>query len=239
MDETRDRGEIESSLRRFESRFISGLIAFSIVLASACRIAAAPFPSWRQTNGSAYTPVSGWIEDAAASPDGAFVYVCAGVRTPGFLAVYARRKRGELAFLQVVEGNDVADCHSLAISPDGKFVYVGREVSFWVPMGTVEVFRRDSVSGLLSHEQSLSGAGERAANHRQPGRIEFLSARPFADPRPLARRASGRVTLSYTYTNASDGLAALNGLTMEAMTGDGKGLYVGARNTLWVSVVTR
>ena len=234
MDETRDRGKIESSLPRFGSRFIFSLIAFSIVLASACRIAAAPFPSWRQTNGSPYTPVSGWIEDAAASPDGAFVYVCAGVRTPGFLAVYARRKRGELAFLQVVEGNEVADCHSLAISPDGKFVYVGREVSFWVPMGTVEVFRRDSVSGLLSHEQSLSVPASVRQIIASPDGLN-LYLLDLSQILVLSRDvASGHVTLSYTYTNASDGLAALNGLSMEAMTGDGKGLYVGAGNTLWV-----
>jgi 6-phosphogluconolactonase (cycloisomerase 2 family) len=91
-------------------------------------------------------------EALAISPDGANLYV--GVGNSHALAIFARNAATGLldhagSVLDGTDGASLGEPLSLAVSPDGAFVYVGDYV------GAVDVFSRDQTTGLLVLVQAL------------------------------------------------------------------------------------
>ncbi|HEX8051815.1 MAG TPA: beta-propeller fold lactonase family protein, partial [Thermoleophilaceae bacterium] len=93
-----------------------------------------------------------WNEgnDIVTSPDGRNVYA-AGATT---LSFRADPEGGALTLIGHTEPG--ADRPQMAISPDGRHVYVGRGRNY--PSGAILVMSRDAESGLLTHEETFTGA---------------------------------------------------------------------------------
>lgn len=92
-----------------------------------------------------------WSEanDVVTSPDGRNVYA-AGANT---LSFSADPDSGALTLIGHTEPG--ASQPQMAISPDGRFVYVGRGYDY--PTGAIYVMSRDTASGLLTHEDTFTG----------------------------------------------------------------------------------
>jgi DNA-binding beta-propeller fold protein YncE len=104
--------------------------------------------------------------DIAVSPDGAFVYVLMAQGPVGAVVVYARDGGdGSLTFVGCVAQNSVdAPCEpgrglagaaSIAISPDGRSVYVAAH--WYRDGGTLLTFTRDATLGALTQLDGASG----------------------------------------------------------------------------------
>ena len=112
------------------------LAAALLALAAPGAAPAAPF-EWADAN------------DVVTSPDGRNVYA-AGSST---LSFRADPDAGALELIGHTEPG--AQRAEMAISPDGRFVYVGRGQNY--PSGAIHVLSRDAESGLLTHEETFRG----------------------------------------------------------------------------------
>jgi DNA-binding beta-propeller fold protein YncE len=102
--------------------------------------------------------------DMVVSPDGGFVYVLMARRDVGAVAVYARdQATGALTLANCVAENGgatpcgavhgLAGARSIAVSPDGRSVYVAGH--YYEDGGDLTTFSRDATSGALTQ---LGGA---------------------------------------------------------------------------------
>jgi DNA-binding beta-propeller fold protein YncE len=103
--------------------------------------------------------------DIVVSPDGAFVYVLMARNEVGAVAVYRRdRGNGRLTFAGcVADGGEsacspahgLAGAQGIAISPDGRSVYVA--AYFFQDGGTVTTLTRDATGGGLTQPDGIDG----------------------------------------------------------------------------------
>jgi DNA-binding beta-propeller fold protein YncE len=104
--------------------------------------------------------------DVVVSPDGAFVYVLMARYEQGAVAVYSRDPgTGALAFANCIsEGEDTSGClparglagaRSIAISPDGRSVYVAAH--YFDDGGTLTSYARDASTGALVQLEGAEG----------------------------------------------------------------------------------
>ncbi len=181
-------------------------------------------------NAPAATPALATATDVALSPDGKFAYATglANGAVVGFNVVQSGASAGQL-------GNQV-DClwsvapangcrqtsgtdkpYGLAISPDGRDVYV---VSFG---GGVGALRRDTTSGVLSFTQCITpaGGGGCAPDAALTGSTFGVAVSPDGRYVYVAGGATGQVgyVLSYARDAASGGLTRIGCLSNLVMQG--------------------
>lgn len=170
----------------------------------------------------------------AVSPDDRHVYVA------GYLddavAIFARDlATGSLTYAgRVRDGvngvNGLDGAHGIAISPDGKHVYVAGAND-----NAVAVLRRDAASGgltlverLIDGENGVTTLGvARSVAVSPDGRFVFAVAELDNAVTTFRRdAATGRLTLAATARNGVNGAAGLGGATAIAASPDGERIYV-------------
>ena len=135
-----------------------------------------------------------WVQgtDVVASPDGRNVYA-AGATTLSFAVDPAS---GALSLIGYTEPG--ASSPQMAISPDGRFVYVARGEPF--PAGAIHVMSRDPATGLLTHIGNFLGGSTAAV-----GFVEDLEIAPDGRHLYAAGRNPARITV-YERDPSSGGL---------------------------------
>ena len=173
----------------------------------------------------------------AVSPDGANVY--AAGESENALAVFARNPAtGELTQVQVLRDgaagvDGLMGASNLAVSPDGRHVYVGGTFE-----GAVSVFERDPATGQLTQVQVLreptdvadglssvvwtgvSGDGRNLYTASAGDNAVVVFAR---DP------ATGLLSFQQIVRDGVGGVSLMTGTISGALSGDGRSLYVAAR----------
>lgn len=208
--------------------------------------------------------------DLVVSPDGAFVYVLMARRKTGAVAVYARSvTNGKLTLAGcVAEAGGTAPCgavhglagaSSIAISPDGRSVYVGAH--YYKDGGNLTTFTRDATSGALAQGAGADGclSPVPAADCGQgPGFVRPTSVAVSHDGATVyvayandtEGTGDGSVLAAFTRDSSSGVLAyqgcvaprrpgcerarGVYGFTRVTISVDGRYMYLGGRNGLGI-----
>lgn len=159
------------------------------------------------------------------------------------IAVFQREPTsGMLTWVQSVQQGDggtltgLLDVGHILVSQDGQHVYALSPTE-----GSVALFNRDAISGMLTWRQSYDGmdfgvglAGATAADLDQDGRFMYVAAETDNRIVVLERDLSGTSTegslvLSSSLTQGEDGVNGLVGPRDVRLTGDGVHVYVTAQ----------
>jgi len=169
----------------------------------------------------------------AVSPDGAHVYATG--RLDDAVAVFHRASvNGELTFVQVLKDGQFAvdgldGARSVAISPDGRHVYVAGELE-----DAVTVFRREELFGTLSFLETLKD-GQNGIDGLDgvksvvvsPDGGHVYAASSEDDAVTVFRRdaASGQLTLVEMLKDGQGGIDSLDGAYGLTVSSDGNYVY--------------
>ena len=175
--------------------------------------------------------------DAAWSPDSAFAYVIAP--NGAAVNVFHISAKPALEFVEAELGQDRCfwGARGIALSPDGKFVYVASEYA-----GTLTVLNRDAQTGKLDVHQilrdgngkaeGLSGAFSLSVS--PDGRFVYLSSGRFRGNDAISifeKQKDGRLALVDEMFNYTDKLERFVGGNEIIISQDGKYAYaVGSRS---------
>ena len=191
-------------------------------------------------------------EAVAVSPDGHHVYA-AGSGADAIVAFQRDPVSGRLSFVaaEIEPSTGSADANNptaLAVSPDGKHVYVANEAS-----ATIAVYRRDATAGTLSLVEVLrEGMNGVHGLHLvrsvvvSPDGLQVYAA-GFNDNAVVTfsrNTVSGKLTFIAALVDGEGGVAGLNYPFQAAVSPDGRNVYVacaqngGADNPPHGSVVT-
>jgi len=208
--------------------------------------------------------------DITVSPDGDNVYVAGGVTgSSGSLSTFDRSVAGALTYKGCASGAIVAcaesgdeslvDATGVAVSPDGKSVYVAAESS-----NAVTRFDRNGTTGVLSYQGCLSGGESGCAENDVTGLkgafglavspdgrsvyVTSISGHDNALVRLERDTATGGIGVGECFTHNSavqtpcgpihvqTGLAGLDGAERVAASPDGKNVYVAALSESAIAV---
>lgn len=168
----------------------------------------------------------------AVSPDGQHVYVVS--YRDDAITTFARDDAGKLTFVQVVkyeEGENILNGpKSVAVSPDGKHVYVACYL-----YSAVVVFSRDETSGVLTFveikakgvdgAEGLSGAAAVAIS--PSGEWVYVAGQSGNTLAVFSRDpASGKLAFWQVLEDGIDGVDGLETAISVAVSPDGKNVYV-------------
>lgn len=208
--------------------------------------------------------------DIAVSPDGDNVYVAGGVPgSSGSLSTFNRSVTGALTYKGCASGaieacaetgdESLVDATGVALSPDGKSVYVAAESS-----NAVTRFDRSATSGALTYQGCLSGAPTGCAENDVTGLkgafglavspdgksvyVVSVAGHDNALVRLERDTVTGALSVGECFTHnaagetpcgaihVQTGLAGLGGAERVAASPDGKNVYVAALSESAVSV---
>jgi len=167
-------------------------------------------------------------EALALSPGGEQLYV--GVGNSHALVILSRDSEGGLSYAgSILDGADGASVQrvlSIAVSPDGEFVYAG---DFCVSCaGAVTVFSRDASTGLLSHVQTVTGPNHVHGIALSPGAEHLYVTSHTDNSITVYARDAGTGMLSFVEMQ-QQGVGGVDGLVdpyQPAVSPDGLQLYV-------------
>lgn len=182
-----------------------------------------------QTVGTAVSPALDGARALGISPDGATVYVAAGV-ADAVVALARDAATGLLTFVEAeVEGSGgttgLDGAINVRVSPDGTSVYVAGSVS-----DAIAVFSRDLATGALTFVEAPTGThlnSARDAPVSPDGRHVYVPALSSDAVSVYARdAATGALTFVQTVTNGEPGVFALDAPNRAVLSPDGRILYV-------------
>jgi 6-phosphogluconolactonase (cycloisomerase 2 family) len=197
------------------------------------------------TNGSSGVTGLGGAVNLAVSPDGKQVYVASV--TDNAVTVLNRDSGGNIAVAQVLkDGVDNVDglggAITVAVSPDGKNVYVGGSTD-----DAIAVFARDA-AGQLSFQQDL---------FNNPGVIDGLDGIRWLTLSPDGReiyaasnvsnslavftrdQVTGQLTFAQSFTDGTGGVDGLASAYAVTVSPDGKNVYTAGYNDDGVGIFSR
>lgn len=185
----------------------------------------------------------------ALSPDGRFIYVTSS--NAGTLVVLSRDPQtGKTQIHQIIR-NEAEDVHglagafSVAVSPDGNFVYVS--AGRFQGDNAITVFRKDSV-GKLKLIQSIVNDSPDLKNFiggnsliLSPDGLNVyaVASRSHALACFTRDRASGRLKYIETLVHDSNGVGPLKGVSGLGVSPDGNHIYAAAEENDAVSIFKR